>query len=99
MAVPKWNLKMAQLEHIIACKLRLGVPCYAPDMHSCLVCGALADPLGNHSLSCGTTSDRMHRHKSQCDCLSTSAAKGVVQERKGLIPGTQERPGDVSIAD
>lgn len=101
MAVPRWNLKMAQLEHIIACKLRLGMPCYAPDMYSCLVCGALSDPLGNHSLSCATTSDRMHRHKSQCDCLvasATSAAKGVVLERKGLIPGTQERPGDVSIA-
>ena len=100
--VPTWRLKLAQLEHIIACKLLLGMQCYPPDYRICPECKSPSNPLGLHSLSCDTSNDRTCRHDSQCDIGASAgkaAGKSTVREHRHLLPNTQERPGDVSIAN
>jgi len=100
--VPSWRHKMAPLEHIVACKYRLGMRCYAQGLHACLACRDPSDAYGYHSTSCGTFNDRTSRHNSQCDVFASSgnaAAKGTKREHQHLLPGTEEKPGDITIAD
>ena len=100
--LPSRSHKMAPLEHSVAVKFRLGMRCYTEDLCACPACGALSDPYGYHSTSCGTNNDRISRHTSQCDLFASSgvaAAKGTVREHKHLLPNTQERPGDITLAD
>ena len=76
--------------------------CYPQELRrTCPACKDPIDPFGYHSTPCGTYNDRTSRHDSQCDLYALAGGrtgKSVVSEHKHLIPDTQKKPGDVTIA-
>ena len=104
-ALPVPWMRLDSREMSIACRLRLGLPVYklgvarvCPECHSCQITHH-----GYHSLICPSNGDRISRHNHLCDVLAgftRSCATGVVKvEARGLIPGANDKPGDVTLTN
>ena len=66
----------------------------------CPACSHNSDTLGDHALCCGTGGERIARHNRLRDALyhtAVSAVLGPRKEEKNLLPGGNQRPGDIFI--
>ena len=105
-ALPVPWMKLDSREMSIACKLRLGLPVYPRSERNglCPACkNHTLDPQGHHALICSSQGDRISRHNHLCVVLATfirSCAHGLVtMETPGLIPGSGDKPGDVTMTN
>ena len=96
---PALGLHMRSMEFVTATKYRLGMNIYSR-AGPCPACSNHSDQLGDHSLCCGSRGERSSRHNILRDILykaAVSAALGPTREERGLIPGSDRRPGDIFI--
>jgi len=93
---PKTHTKMTSPEFVISLRRWLGLPVYDTSLH-CTRCGrAIADTLGNHSLTCAGDGSRVVRHHDVRDIFA-SAARGARLEpvvEPNNLPFTKGRPAD-----
>ena len=95
-------LRFDSREFGLALRVQLGLPVY-PDGGKCRLCKEFADHFGRHALSCAASNDRAARHNTGRDLFAAFASQAavgttdVVKEHLHLIPGSQSRPGDVTI--
>ena len=100
--MPMMGLAIPAREFRVLLRHTLGLQIYSAP-RTCPACNsARLDVWGSHSVICGSGGDRISRHNSVRDALyhiAEAAAFSPILEIGHIIPGSQRRPGDITIPD
>ena len=98
--LPSMGLAIPAREFRVLLRHTLGLPIYSAP-RSCPVCkSSLLDVWGSHSVVCSSGGDRIGRHNAVRDALfhiAGAASLSPILETGHIIPGSQRRPGDITI--
>jgi hypothetical protein len=95
------GLHLRSGEFILAARFRLGLPVFR-QAGECPMprCTAHSDMFGFHAIVCATGSLRIAKHNHLRDAIFDAAQQahlGPLKEPDGLLPGSDDRPGDIVL--
>ena len=96
---PNTGSYLCPQDFVVCLQYRLGAEIY-PRGLVCGGCGTEMDVFGEHALNCRNGKGRVGRHNAVRDVfadVTRSANLSPRVEEGGIIPGTQQRPGDVTL--
>ena len=95
------GLHLRSGEFILAARFRLGLPVFR-QAGECPMprCKTFSDIFGFHAIVCATGSLRIAKHNHLRDAIFDAAQQahlGPLKEPDGLLPGSDDRPGDIVL--
>ena len=96
---PKTGMHLCSQDFVLCLKYRRGVPIFNEGT-ICKGCNKDVDILGEHAMNCRCGSGRYRRHDAIRDIIADAARAASLSPRveaRGLVEGSQQRPGDVLI--